>query len=246
MKNRKLISAVLALSMVWAVVSLGFRGGFGVVPALSDGPPPQDFNLTSAKLHVIHETANQCFNGSLSCISPVDGLGRIWFSDSYEVNAKLSLSHLDFKKDLTNNTIFVILANGTCADLFGVKQTGFVSWIPGNDLKAHTNGNETTTYRFEGNVLAIVEQNFNSTSFPVFQHLSFDLLVPTQGLASLEVEGNGGLCSITGPTAFAISLGFPGHENNPDKVPDSDASCVDIPSPILGTLDISQGVCPFF
>ena len=68
--TRKLASAGLALSVIWAVISLVVKGGVGVSRA--DGVA--DFNLTSAKAEITHETATTCLNSSVSCqgIEPVD------------------------------------------------------------------------------------------------------------------------------------------------------------------------------
>src|SRR5271169_6067224 len=114
--SRKLASTGLALSVIWAVISLVVKGGVGVSRA--DGVV--DFNLTSAKAEITHETATTCLNSSVSCqgIEPVNNETNAtqcvspgcllpassFDSDSYEILANLALfNSTEFQQDLNQD-----------------------------------------------------------------------------------------------------------------------------------------------
>ena len=234
---RKLGSAGLALSVFFAVISLAVRGGVGVSRAQVP-PTVQDFSFNGTpKVDITHETANQCFNAStsISCLAPE------FQSDSYEILANLAINPpADFQSDL-NQTIFITLAAGNCSNLnvnsttnttinFNSAWTGL---IPGGSLHKVTNNN-STIYNFEGNILGIVGFGFSPE---LFDHVEFNLKIPTTGNPTLSLEGNANLCRINGPMALGISLG----ENQFDL--DRDFACVDIPTPQFETLDISSAFC---
>jgi hypothetical protein len=256
--TRKLASTGLALSVIWAVISLVVRGGVGVSRA--DGVV--DFNLTSAKAEITHETATTCLNSSfVSCqgIEPVDNEtnttkkclgpgcllpGNSFDSDSYEILANLALfNSTEFQEDL-NNDIQFALAPGSCAGFAGAGDLSAVppgTWtgnIPGASLHKVTNKN-FTIYNFEGNIPAFTTppdfiKFFGSSA--VFDHLEVNLKIPTNGEpTTMSLEGNANLCAITGPMAFAVYI--------QDGDGNDDFSCVNIHAPDFETLDISSAAC---
>ncbi len=257
--TRKLASAGLALSVIWAVISLVVKGGVGVSRA--DGVA--DFNLTSAKAEITHETATTCLNSSVSCrgIEPVNNetnatqcLGRgcllpvnSFDSDSYEILAKLAVfNSTEFQQDL-NNDIQFALAPGSCVGFAGTGDLSAVppgTWtgnIPGASLHKVTNKN-WTIYNFEGNIPAFTTPGdfiklFGSSA--VFDHLEFNLKIPgpdKTGSTTMSLKGNANLCAISaGPMALAVYI--------QDGVGADDFSCVDILAPDFDTLDISSAVC---
>src|SRR6266481_3672794 len=158
--TRKLGSAGLALSVLFALISLVVKGGIGVSRA--DGLN-QDFNITGAKAEITRETANACLNESISCQTP---LFDSFHSDSYEILADLALNPTgDFQSDL-NQTIFIALSAGNCTNLNAnntvFSDSTYVAVIPGASLLKHTNKN-FTIYTFEGNVPGLTRG-----SFPLF------------------------------------------------------------------------------
>ena len=232
---RKLGSAGLALSVLWAVVSLALKGGVGVSRAQI--PIVQDFNFNGTpKVDITHETANQCLNGSISCLTPE------FHSDSYEILANLAINPLgDFQSDL-NQTIFITLAAGNCSNpninstiFFNSTWTGL---IPGGSLHKVSNKN-FTIYNFEGNIPGFAGSfsPFTDGFSEVFDHVEFNLKIPTTGSPTLSLAGNANLCGINGPMALAIRLG----ERRLDV--DNDFACVNIPTPEFETLDISSAFC---
>ena len=231
---RKLGSAGLALSVLWAIISLVVKGGVGVSRA--QVVTTSDFSITGAKAEITHETANQCLNESISCSSPSSD------SDSYEILAKLVLNPTgDFQRDL-NQTIFISLAPGNCSNP-GLNTTLFSSWIgviPGASLKKRTD-EDFTKYTFEGNIPRERNILFFDGTFPLFDRAEFHLKIPTDdGSPTLALEGNANLCPINGPMALGISF-----RETPRDL-DSDFACVNIPAPKFETLDISSAVCPIF
>ena len=197
--TRKLASAGLALSVIWAVISLVVKGGVGVSRA--DGVR-EDFNLTSAKAEITHETATTCLNSSfISCqgIEPVDnetnstrclGPGCLlpansFDSDSYEILANLALfNSTEFQQDLNQDIQFALIP-GYCDmnwnDLSGVPAGTWTGNLPGASLHKVTNKN-FTIYNFEGNIPAFTTPGdfvkfFGSSA--VFDHLEFNLKIPT-------------------------------------------------------------------
>ncbi len=181
--TRKLASAGLALSVIWAVVSLMVKGGVGVSRA--DGL--LDFNITSAKADITHETATACLGSSLvscqegglitnpyRCFGP--GCGTSFDSDSYDITANLTLfNSTEFQQDL-NNDIQFALAPGDCSSFASAGET-WTGNIPGGSLHKVTNSN-FTIYNFEGNIAAsaspngLLNESFNITSFRDFQPFS--------------------------------------------------------------------------
>jgi hypothetical protein len=251
--TRKLASAGLALSVIWAVISLVVRGGVGVSRA--DGV--LDINITSATVDIRHETATAC-NGSsfvscqeggtniTRCIGPGCIFGNSFDSDSYDIMASLTLlNSTDFQQDL-NNDIQFALAPGDCSmissNLLLVPPGTWIGNIPGGSLHKVTNKN-FTIYNFDGNILASTASelitNFTLPVFPtVFDHWDFNLKIPgpdKTGSTTMSLEGNANLCAITGPMALAVFI--------PDGDLDDDFSCVNIPAPEFDTLDISSGFC---
>jgi hypothetical protein len=247
---KKLGSLGLAASVLWAVISLIFKGGIGVTHA--DG---LDFNFTGAKAEITHETAN-CpgENNTISCLltggltSPtLSGSFLTGFdSDSYEILANLALfDAAEFNSDL-NNDIEIALAPGNC-DLITSNPTSlpvgtWTGFIPGSALHQVVN-KSFTIYNFEANIPASLQAcPFLNCSTSIFFPLSFDRLelnlkIPTAATtATLSLEGNANLCSITGPTALALYI--------LDEDGDPDFSCVNIPTPEFDTLDVSQAFCP--
>ena len=230
--TRKLGSAGLALSVLFALISLVVKGGIGIGVSRADGLN-QDFNITGAKAEITHETANACLNESISCqTSP-------FHSDSYEILADLALNPTgDFQSDL-NQTIFIVLSAGNCTSANNTlfSNSSYVAVIPGASLHKQTNKN-FTIYTFEGNVPGIA-----GGTFPLFDHAEFNLKIPTLGSPTLSVAGNANLCPINGPMALSIS-GNPFGETPSDS--DVDFGCVNIPAPEFNTLDISSAFCPIF
>jgi hypothetical protein len=229
--TRKLGSAGLALSVLFALISLVAKGGVGVTRA--DGIP--DLNITDAKAEITHETANACLNQSISCQT------SFYHSDSYEILADLALNSTgDFQSDL-NQTIFIALSAGNCTNLNAnntvFSNSTYVAVIPGASLHKHTNKN-FTIYTFEGNIPGITPG-----SFPLFDHAEFSLKIPTLGSPTLSLAGNANLCPINGPMALSI-FGNPFGETPSDS--DVDFGCVNIPAPEFNTLDISSAFCPIF
>ena len=259
--TRKLASAGLALSVVWAVISLMVKGGVGVSRA--DGL--LDFNITSAKADITHETATACLGSSLvscqegglltgpiKCFGPGCGFGTSFDSDSYDITASATLfNSTEFQQDL-NNDIQFALAPGDCSSFAGAGNLSEVplgTWIgniPGGSLHKVTNSN-FTIYNFEGNIAAssngLLNETLNFTTIggfsTVFDHLDFNLKIPgpgKTGSTTMSLEGNANLCAITtGPMALAVFI--------PDGDIDDNFSCVNIPAPEFDTLDISTGVC---
>jgi hypothetical protein len=244
---RKLGSAGLALSVLWAIISLALKGGVGVSQA--GGLGPSDFAFNNPKAEITHETANQCLTpaGSfISCETPS------FHSDSYEILANLAINPLgDFQSDL-NQTIFITLAAGTCPNptvnstfFFNSTWTGL---IPGGSLHKVTNKN-FTIYNFEGNIPGFAcipslcvpgstcVESLCIDSAELFDHAEFNLKIPTTGSPTISLEGNANLCGINGPMALEISLGEPGFDF------DNDSACVNIPAPEFDTLDISSAFC---
>lgn len=221
---RKLGSAGLALSVLWAIISLALKGGVGVSQAGGLGP---DIALNNPKAGIKHETANQCLvNKSISCLTPE------FHSDSYEILTNLAINPLgDFQSDL-NQTIFITLAAGTCSDLNSTisLNSTWTGLIPGASLHKHTNKN-FTIYNFEGNILGIA--GFSE----LFDHVEFNLKIPMIGSPTLSLAGNANLCAINGPMALEIFLG----ERQLDG--DNDLACVNIPTPEIEKLDISSAFC---
>jgi hypothetical protein len=82
--TRKLATAVLAVSVLWAVGSLAIKGGVGMSQAQLFS---SHFNITSARAEIIHETAAcaRSNNSFVSCERPS------FHSDSYEILAQLAL-----------------------------------------------------------------------------------------------------------------------------------------------------------
>jgi hypothetical protein len=259
--TRKLASAGLALSVAWAIISLVVKGGVGVSRA--DGL--LDFNLTSAKAGITHETATTCLNSSFVSCQGSESVGNetnstqclgpgclfpasSFDSDSYEILANLALfNSTEFQQDL-NNDIQFALAPGSCAQFAGTGDLSVVppgTWtgnIPGASLHKVTNKN-FTIYNFEGNIPAFttpgdfIFKRFLGSS-AVFDHLEFNLKIPTDrksGNPTMSLEGNANLCAITGPMAFAVYI--------QDGDGDDDFSCVNIPNPDFDTLDISSAFC---
>jgi hypothetical protein len=237
---RKLGSAGLALSVLWAIISLALKGGVGVSRA--GIPTIQDFNFNGTpKVEITHETANQCLNESISCLTPE------FHSDSYEILANLAINPLgDFQSDL-NQTIFITLAAGTCPDpnvnstiFFNSTWTGL---IPGGSLHKVTNKN-FTIYNFEGNIpgfagsFAPFAVGFSDVFSEIFDHMEFNLKIPTTGSPTLSLAGNANLCGINGPMTLGIRLG-----ENQLEIKDNDFACVNIPTPEFETLDISSAFC---
>lgn len=233
---RKLGSAGLALSVFFAVISLAVRGGVGVSRAQVP-PTIQDFDFNGTpKVDITHETANQCLtpSASISCLAPE------FHSDSYEILANLAINPFaDFQSDL-NQTIFIMLAAGNCSNLnvnSTINTTNFNStWtglIPGGSLHKVTNNN-FTTYNFEGNIPGTVGFGFPE----LFDHVEFNLKIPTTGSPTLSLAGNANLCEINGPMALGIFLG-----ENRFEIKDNDFACVNIPTPQFETLDISSAFC---
>ena len=169
MKSNRVLTAILALSVVWAVVTLSWRHGVVGVPVAgsnltiptpsptpSQSPTPTpaptptvaptlaDFKFLSASAEITHETANCPASspnpaGVISC-SP--DLSPSWFSDSYEIDAALALNQdNDLRSDL-NHPILLLLAPGTCDDLIknSVNASAFVTVIPGNDIELRPKG----------------------------------------------------------------------------------------------------------
>jgi hypothetical protein len=257
--TRKLACAGLALSVLWAIISLVVKGGVG----LSRADGLVDFNLTSGKAEITHETATTCLNSSfVSCqgFEPVRnetnstqcaGAGCLlpassFDSDSYEILANLALfNSTEFQQDL-NNDIQFALAPGSCAqfavfgDLSSVPPGTWTGNIPGASLHKVTNKN-FTIYNFEGNIPAfttppdfIFQKIFGSSA--VFDHLEFNLKIPTtKNPATMSLEGNANLCAMTGPMAFAVYI--------QDGDGNDDFSCVNIPKPDFDTLNISSAFC---
>jgi hypothetical protein len=253
--TRKLASAGLALSVIWAVISLVVKGGVGISRA--DGVLA--FNITRANVDITHETANVCLNSSsfVSCQSGGApflcafgfkcGFGNSFDSDSYDITANLTLfNSTEFQQDLHNDIQFA-LAPGNCSSFASTDDLSMAplgTWtgnIPGGSLHKVINKN-FTIYNFEGNIAAFttglnpelnVTQVFGGPT--VFDHLEFNLKIPgpgKTGSTTMSLEGNANLCAITGPMALAVFI------------PNSDDfSCVTIPRPEFGTLDISSGVC---
>ena len=226
---RKLGSAGLALSVLWAVISLALKGGVGVSQA--GIPIVQDFNFNGTpKVDITHETANQCLdvNQSISCLTPE------FHSDSYEILANLAINAGDFQSDL-NQTIFITLAAGNCSNLTVNSSINLNStWtglIPGGSLHKVTNNN-FTIYNFEGNIPGIA--GFSE----LFDHVEFNLKIPATGSPTLSLSGNANLCGINGPMALGIRLG--------ETLSVSDSACVNIPAPEFDTLDISSAFCSSF
>lgn len=258
--TRKLASGGLALSVIWAVISLVVRGGVGVSRA--DGV--LDFNITSATIDITHETATACLGSSFVscqgvgtnntlpiCRGPGCIFGNSFDSDSYDIMASLTLfNSTDFQQDL-NNDIQFALAPGDCSmissDLLNVPPGTWIGNIPGGSLHKVTNKN-FTIYNFEGNIAAstaseLLQLNSTIPQFPtVFDHLDFNLKIPgpnKTGSTTMSLEGNANLCAIpSGPMALAVFI--------PDGDLDDDFSCVDIPAPEFDTLDISSGFCSMF
>ena len=224
---RKLGSAGLALSVFFALISLVVRGGVGVSRAQSF---VQDFDFNGTpKVDITHETANQCTGSvSISC------LRSEFHSDSYEILANLAINPLaDFQSDL-NQTIFITLAAGNCTGLnstFNSNST-WTGRIPGGSLHKVTNNN-STIYNFEGNIPGMVE-----FSPELFDHVEFNLKIPTTGSPTLSLAGNANLCRINGPMSLEIFLG-----ENQSEIGDDDFACVNIPTPQFETLDISSAFC---
>jgi hypothetical protein len=245
--TKRLGTAALTVSVLWAVISLVMKGGVGVSQAIP--PPAPDFNLTSAKAEITHETADRCFSPGtfISCgpsISAPDiSLATRFDSDSYEILANLALLQpTEFATDL-NETIAIVLSPGTCGEI-DINSTFFPagSWfgiVPGSDLHHVTNKN-FNIYNFEGNIPTFTTNALNETTFvPTFDRIEFNLKIPTTtGTATLSLEGNANLCSISGPMALSVFI--------PDIDADSDFSCVNIPAPEYETLDISQAFCGVF
>lgn len=253
---RKLASAGLALSVVWAVISLVVRGGLGV----SRAGGLLDLNITSATVDITHETATACLGSSfVSCqgggtnntLPICFGPRCLSFdSDSYDITASLTLlNSTDFQQDL-NNDIRFALAPGDCSrissNLLNVPPGTWIGNIPGGSLHKVTNKN-FTIYNFEGNIAASTTSelfaNFTLPEFPtVFDHLDFNLKIPgpdKTGSTTMSLQGNANLCAIpSGPMALAVFI--------PDGDLDDDFSCVDIPAPEFDTLDISSGFCSVF
>ncbi len=234
--TRKLGSAGLAISVLLAVISLLVKGGVGVSQAIL--PPSPDFNLTSAKAEITHETANSCLTpGSfISCLtSPL-------YSDSFEILANLAVLNTEFFTDL-NQTMYVALFPGNCSTLTNAtvggigRSGGFVIPIPGADLKMHSNKNGTM-YTFEGNVQGFPTGVATWAGAP-FVRVEVNFKFPTSGSPTLALEGNANLCGINGPMALTVSFG---DTFDADFDRDIDGSCVNI-SPEFETLDISQVFC---
>jgi hypothetical protein len=165
--TRKLASAGLALSVIWAVISLVVKGGVGISRA--DGVLA--FNITRANVDITHETANVCLNSSsfVSCQSGGApflcafgfkcGFGNSFDSDSYDITANLTLfNSTEFQKDL-NNDIQFALAPGNCSSFASTDDLSMAplgTWtgnIPGGSLHKVINKN-FTIYNFEGNIAA--------------------------------------------------------------------------------------------
>src|ERR1700691_3269561 len=132
---RKLGSAGLALSVLFALLSLVLKGGVGQIWA--EGL--NDFNLTSAKAEITHETANDCLSPSGSFIS----CGG-YDSDSYEILADLALSDTaEFESNL-NQSIYISLTAATCGNASLNETSPALTWtgiIPGASLHKVTNKN---------------------------------------------------------------------------------------------------------
>jgi hypothetical protein len=217
---RKLGSAGLALSVLFALLSLVLKGGVGL--GWADGLV--DFNLTSAKIEITHETANECLSPPGSFIS----CGG-YDSDSYEILANLALSDTAEFESRLNESIFVSLSAGTCGDVGLNESSPTGTWtgiIPGASLHKVTNKN-FTIYNFAGNVPTISSG---------YDGVQFNLKIPTKGTPTLALSGNANLCQITGPMSLQISF----DSFCIDRI---DCPCVDIPAPQFGTLDVSSAAC---
>jgi hypothetical protein len=251
--TRKLGSAVLAISVLSALISLVVKGGIGVSQAGPVGSP--EFNLTGAKVEITHETATDCLDSNfVSCTQEFNEtatnvsiiactyeyscslLGNRFDSDSYQILANLALTNPnDFQQEL-NQTIEFALAPGNCTGIFpGLSPVPPGTWIgtiPGASLQK-TGNRLFNLYTFDGNIPSVVSE-LNDSIFPLssalFDNLQFSLFIPKFGQSTMFFQGNADLCAINGPMALAV------------LIRDS-LSCVNIPAPHLNTLDVSSAVC---
>jgi hypothetical protein len=263
--TRKLGTAGLALSVLFAIVSLIVKGGVG----LSQAQIASYFNLTGAKAYITHETANFCpstcvaaqdlsaqclelnttsgpvaSNSTyISCSPEFASDAPYWHSDSYDVLAHFAAYG---QQDL-NQTILLGLAPGYCsnfpANFSNVPPGTWIGVVPGGSLY-RTNANAYEfTYSFEGNIPGYAflnETEYPYQGIPIFDRLELNLSgLSEQGTTtgSVSLEGNANLCEINGPMALAISLG------NPEIGPSS-FSCVNVQAPYFNSLDISSAWCP--
>jgi len=265
--TRRLASAGLAVSMIWAVISLVVKGGIGMSRA---GSLNQDFSLTSAKAEITHETANACLNSTfVSCngfepfttstrtnsTNPPIAVcsfergcffGNSFDSDSYEILASLALfNSTEFQQDL-NQDIQFALAPGSCdmiaSDLSSVPPGTWTGNIPGASLHKVTNKN-FTIYNFEGNIPAFTTPGgeFNATVAPGFSSAVFDHLAFN---LKIPTTGKPTTMSLEGNANLcAITGPMALAVYIQDRDHDDDFSCVNIPAPEFDILDISSAAC---
>jgi hypothetical protein len=222
--TRKLGTAVLAVSLLWAVGSLAIKGGVGVSQAQLFSNFSSNFSITRASAEITHETA-VCTNNNNSFVSCDDS--QYYHSDSYNILANLVLSNVAGFQQALNQSIGLVLAPGNCSIL--QQSLGWIGFVPGGSLHKVSIG-PYTAYSLEANIPGFAEEGQL-----LFDNAVFNLVMPMNthapnAIATMALQGNAGLCFVNGPMAFEVFLG-------------NGSACVNIPTPKLDTLDISSAYC---
>lgn len=264
MHGKKVVSAILAASVVVAVVSLGLRNHFGlsIASAASSG---SDFSLTKATATITHETTNcssqiaalassyayrpwffsanataSANSSIISCNNPA------WYSDSFDIRANLHVyDKKDFKSDITSAPLAVLLSPLPCSQVFTSGPTqGMVTFLPALTVKKRQSS--SIVYQSEGESVATNLSGLYPAP-PLFSPVRLLVNVAYQGkLGHLRLQGSGDLCDINNqPMSLTILPGILGSDSLQDAaLNDTDQTCVDIGAPVFKTNDVTSSVCP--
>lgn len=266
MRLKKVASAILAASVVVAVVSLGLKSYLGV-SAASAASSGSDFSILKPRATITHETtncsseiaaiassyayqpwsysANATANSSfISCNNPA------WYSDSFDVRTKLHFyNKKDFKSDMTSGPLLLFLSPLSCSQIAGGLSrfpAGLISVLTPLTVKKRHPWN--IVYQSEGGSIATNFSGLDSIPTPpLFARVRLQVNVARHGRGGhLYLEGTGDLCNINNqPMSLTIVSGVLGNDTLQDAaLNDTDGTCVDIGAPVFKTQDVSPSVCP--
>lgn len=267
MRLKKITSAVLAASVVVAVISLGLRNRFGV-SAASAASGGSDFSLVRATATITHETITNAnctseiaslatsyayrpwtYSANASVNSPIVSCDNpAWYSDSFDIRAKLRVyDKKDFKADITGQPLMVFLSPLPCSQAaISPSSMGLLTVLPAVTVKKRQSS--SIVYQSEANSLTT---NVNGPSYPpapaLLSPMRLQVSVAYQGkLGHLRIEGSGDLCEINNqPMSLTILSGIFSNDGLQDAaLNDTDEACVDIASPVFKTHDVTSSVCP--
>ena len=271
MKNTKVFASILTLSVAWAIVTLGWKGGIDVPVADTTTPPPI-LKLLSAKATITHATANchgsiySPFSGVISCGvdcdfltgapgPPVSFTTGPLFSDSYEVDAALNIDPATLSS-FPNQSIFIGLIAGTCASFnpsAGIGSFPFLNTtdqaiqniIPGNNIKFQTTL-DSVHATYEGEAPGI---SASLTRFFSFSHVHLDMSIPQSKAFPKYYEPPSpppARLHIRANGAFCSLTGpmaFAISLVDSSNFSSGGNACIDIPAPTFKTVDVSQSFC---